>query len=448
MLAPETVEEVLGEAEVRALFRSSRLGVIAGCMVTTGKFQRSARVRVVRDGAVVWDGNIGSLRRVQEDVREVAAGFECGILLEGYNDLKEGDVLECYVTRQVERSSLGERRGSVELVASALGGRSSGDPDDRRAVGAVGDRLVDEGVACELVAHRLAQGARATAVDDADLGSTGEVRVVDVRACRLAGVVGAPAAHVELVRDVVRRARAYCTSGSRRRLGAPLRIGRERASGTRTRSAPACTSASSPAISVITPRTPSARGDHGIADARAGAVCRTGRRATTARRTRAGRGRTRPRGAGRARARRGSPAGVAGSARRARSEARAARISARSCLELAALAGQLALGLLQRPLARALRRRAHRLDLALQLDRAGRRQLGGVARLRRSRSASARAAARAPLALGGGVQELLELEPLGRDARARRLDDLAGRARAARPSAARAMRRVARRVNV
>jgi translation initiation factor IF-2 len=106
LLAPDTVEDILGEAEVRALFRSSRLGVIAGCMVTTGKLERSARVRVVREGALVWDGNIGSLRRVQEDVREVTAGFECGILLDGYNDLKEGDVLECYITRQVERSSL------------------------------------------------------------------------------------------------------------------------------------------------------------------------------------------------------------------------------------------------------------------------------------------------------------------------------------------------------
>jgi translation initiation factor IF-2 len=112
LLAPDTVEDVLGEAEVRALFRSSRLGVIAGCMITTGKFERSARVRVVREGALVWDGNIGSLRRVQEDVREVAAGFECGILLEGYNDLKEGDVLECYSTRQVERSSLASVAGA------------------------------------------------------------------------------------------------------------------------------------------------------------------------------------------------------------------------------------------------------------------------------------------------------------------------------------------------
>jgi translation initiation factor IF-2 len=75
-------------------------------MVTTGRLERNARIRVLREGALVWDGQLGSLRRVQEDVREVAQGFECGIVLEGYNDLKEGDVLECYVTRQVERSSL------------------------------------------------------------------------------------------------------------------------------------------------------------------------------------------------------------------------------------------------------------------------------------------------------------------------------------------------------
>ena len=108
LLAPDTVEDVLGEAEVRALFRSSRLGVIAGCMITTGKFERSARVRVVREGALVWDGNIGSLRRVQEDVREVAQGLECGILLENYNDAKVGDTIECFVTRQVERTTLDE----------------------------------------------------------------------------------------------------------------------------------------------------------------------------------------------------------------------------------------------------------------------------------------------------------------------------------------------------
>jgi translation initiation factor IF-2 len=105
MLSPEQVEEVLGEAEVRQLFRVSRLGTIAGCMVTQGVVQRGAQARVVRDGTVVYDGRIGSLRRFQDDVREVAQGFECGITIEGYNDIKEGDVLETYVVREVARTT-------------------------------------------------------------------------------------------------------------------------------------------------------------------------------------------------------------------------------------------------------------------------------------------------------------------------------------------------------
>ena len=108
MLTPDQVEEVLGEAEVRATFRASRLGVICGCMVTSGVIQRNGRVRLVREGAVVWEGNIASLRRVQEDAREVAQGLECGILLENYNDAKVGDTIECFVTRQVERTTLDE----------------------------------------------------------------------------------------------------------------------------------------------------------------------------------------------------------------------------------------------------------------------------------------------------------------------------------------------------
>jgi len=70
--------------------------------------QRNARVRLIRDGAVVWEGNIASLRRVQEDAREVAQGLECGILLENYNDAKVGDTIECFVTREVERTTLDE----------------------------------------------------------------------------------------------------------------------------------------------------------------------------------------------------------------------------------------------------------------------------------------------------------------------------------------------------
>jgi translation initiation factor IF-2 len=108
MLKPVTTEETLGEAEVRALFRVSRLGTIAGCYVTTGVVRRNAKVRVVRDGTVIYDTSISQLKRFKDDVREVEEGFECGILLEGFNDVKEGDILEVYEVRQVERTDLGD----------------------------------------------------------------------------------------------------------------------------------------------------------------------------------------------------------------------------------------------------------------------------------------------------------------------------------------------------
>ena len=103
MLAPEEVEEALGSAEVRQIFRASRVGTIAGSYVTEGRITRGSKVRLVRDGTVIWDGEIASLRRFNEDAREVAAGYECGIVLRDYADVKEGDVLETYTTRQVER---------------------------------------------------------------------------------------------------------------------------------------------------------------------------------------------------------------------------------------------------------------------------------------------------------------------------------------------------------
>jgi translation initiation factor IF-2 len=103
MLAPEEVETTLGQAEVRQLFKASKIGTIAGCQVTEGKVTRGAHVRVVRDGTVIYDSTIESLRRFNEDVREVAGGFECGIVLANFQDLKEGDVLETYETKQVER---------------------------------------------------------------------------------------------------------------------------------------------------------------------------------------------------------------------------------------------------------------------------------------------------------------------------------------------------------
>jgi translation initiation factor IF-2 len=103
MLAPEEVEEILGSAEVRQTFRASRVGTIAGSHVTEGKITRGSKVRLVRDGTVVYDGEIASLRRFNDDVREVASGFECGIVLKDFADVKDGDVLETYTTRQVER---------------------------------------------------------------------------------------------------------------------------------------------------------------------------------------------------------------------------------------------------------------------------------------------------------------------------------------------------------
>jgi translation initiation factor IF-2 len=105
MLAPEQVEEVLGEAEVRQTFKVSRLGTIAGCMVTQGRIVRGGQVRVVRDGTVVHDGRISTLKRFQEDAREVQQGFECGLTLENFHDVKEGDVLEVYTVREVARTT-------------------------------------------------------------------------------------------------------------------------------------------------------------------------------------------------------------------------------------------------------------------------------------------------------------------------------------------------------
>lgn len=103
-LSPEEVERLLGSAQVRETFRAPRFGFIAGSFVTEGEIQRGARVRLVRDGIVVYDGTIGSLRRFKDDVRSVATGFECGIGLDNFRDIKEGDVLESYEVREVART--------------------------------------------------------------------------------------------------------------------------------------------------------------------------------------------------------------------------------------------------------------------------------------------------------------------------------------------------------
>ncbi len=102
LLAPEEEEIVTSTVEVRQLFRGPR-GVAAGCYVTEGKVERGARARLVRDGAVIYTGEVSTLRRFRDDVREVSAGFECGIMISGYNDLKEGDVIETFEVREVAR---------------------------------------------------------------------------------------------------------------------------------------------------------------------------------------------------------------------------------------------------------------------------------------------------------------------------------------------------------
>ncbi|HST14502.1 MAG TPA: translation initiation factor IF-2 [Gaiellaceae bacterium] len=112
MLSPVETEAILGEVEVRALFRASRVGTIAGCMVTSGLVRRNANVRIFREGTRIHETTVAALRRFKDDVREVTEGFECGILLEGFNDLREGDVFEVFETREVERTSLDEPAGS------------------------------------------------------------------------------------------------------------------------------------------------------------------------------------------------------------------------------------------------------------------------------------------------------------------------------------------------
>ena len=105
MLKPEFEESTLGQAEIRDIFRSSKLGNIAGCMVTSGTIRRNAKVRVIRDGNVVADNlDLASLRRVKDDVTEVREGFECGLVLRNFQDIKLGDVVEAFEMREIPRA--------------------------------------------------------------------------------------------------------------------------------------------------------------------------------------------------------------------------------------------------------------------------------------------------------------------------------------------------------
>ena len=104
MLAPEEKEEVTATAEVQETFKISKVGTIAGCIVREGKLIRTSKVRVIRDGIVVYTGELGSLRRFKDDVKEVTTGMDCGLNIAGYNDVKVGDVIEAYNIVEVKRT--------------------------------------------------------------------------------------------------------------------------------------------------------------------------------------------------------------------------------------------------------------------------------------------------------------------------------------------------------
>jgi translation initiation factor IF-2 len=104
MLAPEQREEIMGMAEIRTVFVASKIGTVAGCMVTSGQVTRSAKFRLLRDNVVIYTGELDSLKRLKDDVREVKEGFECGIKLKNYNDIKEGDYLEFFDVKEIART--------------------------------------------------------------------------------------------------------------------------------------------------------------------------------------------------------------------------------------------------------------------------------------------------------------------------------------------------------
>ncbi|ANB59962.1 translation initiation factor IF-2 [Anoxybacillus amylolyticus] len=103
MLDPEYEEKVIGQAEVRQTFKVSKVGTIAGCYVTDGKITRDSSVRLIRQGVVVYEGQIDTLKRFKDDVKEVAQGYECGVTIKNFNDIKEGDVIEAYIMQEIER---------------------------------------------------------------------------------------------------------------------------------------------------------------------------------------------------------------------------------------------------------------------------------------------------------------------------------------------------------
>ena len=103
MLSAEIKEQVIGNVEIREIFKISKIGTIAGCMVLSGKITRNSKIRILRDGIVKHDGELESLKRFKDDVKEVTKGYECGLNVKGYNDIEVGDILEVYEEVSVKR---------------------------------------------------------------------------------------------------------------------------------------------------------------------------------------------------------------------------------------------------------------------------------------------------------------------------------------------------------
>jgi translation initiation factor IF-2 len=104
MLSPEIKEEITGTAEIRETFKISKVGTIAGCMVTSGKIFRNSNIRLIRDGVVIYTGVLASLKRFKDDVKEVSKGYDCGMQVKNYNDIKEGDILEAFQEVAVKKT--------------------------------------------------------------------------------------------------------------------------------------------------------------------------------------------------------------------------------------------------------------------------------------------------------------------------------------------------------
>ena len=104
MLAPEIKEEVTGLVEIRQIFKVSKLGNIAGCMVLEGIVKKGSSIRLLRENVVIWTGELESLKRFKDDTKEVKEGYECGLTLKGFNDIKEGDQLEVFEVKEIARS--------------------------------------------------------------------------------------------------------------------------------------------------------------------------------------------------------------------------------------------------------------------------------------------------------------------------------------------------------